>query len=199
LLKRVAQTVSYLPYFVSWVVVIGIFRMLLTADGGLVNNLLLRLGAIDRPISFLMKPGYIWPVAVISDIWKLMGWNCIIYIAAISNINPELYEAAEVDGASRWRRLWHITLAGIRPTIVVMFILGISTLLVSTFEQMYMLNVGPVGEVAETLDTYIYRVGLKRINYGIGTALQLVRTAVLFAMVAASNKLAKLVGEEGVW
>lgn len=198
-LKKVAQTVSYLPYFVSWVVVVGILRLLMSADGGAVNALLLNMGIIDQPISFLLQPDFIWPIAVASEVWKGMGWNSIIYLAAITGINQELYEAADIDGAGRWRKIWSITLPCIRPTIMILFIMNIGSLFGSNFDQMWLLNVGPVGEVAETIDTYIYRVGLKQLNYGMGTALNIVRTMVVFLLIAGTNKLAKLFGEDGIW
>ncbi len=198
-LKRVSQTISYLPYFVSWVVVIGVLRLMLTSDGGIVNTLLVQLGVLERPVSFMQQVDAIWPIAVISDIWKNMGWNSIIYLAAITGIDQQLYEAAELDGAGRLRKIWHITLSGIRPTIVILFIMSIGGLFTSNFDQMYMLNVGPVGEVAETVDTYIYRVGLKNLNYGVGTALTIVRTAIVFVLIWGTNRIARLVGEEGIW
>lgn len=198
-LKRTAQTISYLPYFVSWVVVIGILRLLLSADGGMINRLLMAFGILDQPVSFMLQPDFIWPVAVASDIWKNMGWNSIIYLAAITGINQELYEAADIDGAGRFRKIWSITLPCIRSTIMILFILNIGSLFTSNFDQMWMLNVGPVGEVAETIDTYIYRMGLKNLNYGVGTALNIVRTIVVFALIAGTNKIAKLFGEDGIW
>ena len=197
--KRVVQTVSYLPYFVSWMVVIGILRLMLTADGGIVNTILIQLGILDKPVSFMQMESAIWPIAIISDIWKNIGWNSIIYLAAITGINMELYEAAELDGAGRFGKIWHVTLPGIKPTIVILFIMGIGSLFSSNFDQMYMLNTGPVGAVAETIDTYIYRVGLKNLNYGVGTALTIVRTIVVFVLVWTTNKFAKLLGEDGIW
>lgn len=198
-LKKLSQTISYLPYFVSWVVVIGIFRLMFSADGGVINKVLVALGVIEKPVSWMLLPETIWPLAVFSDIWKNMGWNSIIFLAAITGIDQELYEAAELDGAGRFRKMWSITLPAIRPTIMILFIMNMGSLFTSNFDQMYLLNVGPVGDVAETIDTYIYRMGLKQLNYGVGTALNIVRTVVAFILVAGSNKIAKLVGEDGIW
>lgn len=197
--KRVIQTISYLPYFVSWVVVIGMLRLMLSADGGVINRGLVAIGIIDRPISFLQRSKAIWPIAVITEIWKNIGWNSIIYLAAISSIDQEMYEAAEIDGAGRFRRIWSITLPSIRGTIVILLIMNMGSLFSSNFDQMYMLNVGSVGDVAETIDTYIYNFGVKKLNYGIGTALNIVRTVVVFLMVSGTNIIAKKFGESGIW
>ena len=182
-IKRVVQTVSYLPYFVSWVVVIGILRLMLSADGGVINRLLVSLNILDRPVSFLQRSNAIWPIVVMSDIWKGIGWGSIIYLAAITGIDQEMYEAAEIDGAGRFRKIWSITLPAIRGVIVIQLIMSMGGLFSSNFDQMYMLNVGSVGDVAETIDTYIYNFGVKQLNYGIGTALNIVRTGVAFVMI----------------
>lgn len=198
-LKRLVQTVSYLPYFVSWVVVIGMLRLMLSADGGVINRLLVAVGIIDQPISFLQRSNAIWPIAVISDIWKNVGWNTIVYLAAITSIDQTMYEAAALDGAGRFRRIWSITLPSIRSTIIILFIMNLGSLFSSNFDQMYMLNVGSVGDVAETIDTYIYNFGVKQLNYGIGTALNIVRTIVAFVFVSGGNWIAKKIGEDGIW
>lgn len=198
-LKRVVQTLSYLPYFVSWVVVIGMLRLMLSADGGIINRFLVAIGILDQPISFMQRSEAIWPIAVISDIWKNVGWNTIIYLAAITGIDQEMYEAAALDGAGRFRRIWHITLPAIRSTIVILFLMNLGSLFTSNFDQMYMMNVGSVGDVAETIDTYIYNFGVKQLNYGIGTALSIVRTVVVFLFVSGGNWLAKKFGETGIW
>lgn len=198
-LKRVVQTISYLPYFVSWVVVIGMLRLMLSVDGGVINRFLMAIGILDQPISFMQRSEFIWPIAVISDIWKNVGWNTIIYLAAITSIDPEMYEAAVLDGAGRFRRIWSITLPAIRGTIVILFLMNLGSLFTSNFDQMYMLNVGSVGDVAETIDTYIYNFGVKQLNYGIGTALNIVRMVVAFLFVSGGNWLAKKSGEGGIW
>ena len=198
-LKRVVQTLSYLPYFVSWVVVIGMLRLMLSADGGIINRFLVAIGILDQPVSFMQRSEAIWPIAVISDIWKNVGWNTIIYLAAITGIDQQMYEAAALDGAGRFRRIWHITLPAIRSTIVILFLMNLGSLFTSNFDQMYMLNVGSVGDVAETIDTYIYNFGVKQLNYGIGTALSIVRTVVVFLFVSGGNWLAKKFGETGIW
>lgn len=197
--KKITQTFSYLPYFISWVVIIGIWRALLSVDGGVINNVLVGLGILEHPVSFILQKSSIWPIAVITDIWKNMGWNSIIYIAAISGINTELYEAAAIDGAGRFRKVWHITLPSLKPTIVILGIFSIGSLFSSNFDQMYMLGSGPVLDVAEVIDTYIFRQGLLKLQFSLGTAVGLVRSVMIVSLVALSNGLAKLAGEEGIW
>ena len=198
-LKKTIQTVSYLPYFVSWVVVIGMLRLMFSADGGVINKLLVSIGVLDRPMSFMQRSNAIWPIAVVSDIWKNIGWNSIIYLAAITAIDPGLYEAAEIDGCGRLKRSWYITLPSIRSTIVILLIMNMGSLFSSNFDQMYMLNVGAVGDVAETIDTYVYNFGVKKLNYGIGTALSIVRMGVAFLLISIANVIAKKFGESGIW
>ncbi len=198
-LKKTIQTVSYLPYFVSWVVVIGMLRLMLSADGGVINKALVAVGILDKPVSYLQRSNAIWSISVISDIWKNVGWNSIIYLAAITGIDPVMYEAAEIDGCGRLRRIWYITLPSIRSTIVILLIMNMGSLFSSNFDQMYMLNVGPVGDVAETIDTYVYNYGVKKLNYGIGTALGIVRMGVAFVLISIANFIAKRFGESGIW
>lgn len=197
--KKVVQTVSYLPYFISWVIIIGIWRAMLSVDGGVVNNVLVGLGILDMPKSFILQRSAIWPIAILTDIWKNMGWNSIIYIAAIAGINMELYEAAAIDGATRVQRVWHITLPGIKPTIVILLIFSMGSLFSGNFDQMYMLGSGPVQDVAEIIDTYIYRQGLQKLQFSLGTATSLLRSVMIFLLVALSNVIAKAIGEDGVW
>ena len=208
--KRVVQTVSYLPYFISWVVVMGICKEMLSSDG-ILNTILLKIGILNQPVSFMVDRNAIWPIAVISDIWKNLGWNSIIYLAAIAGINMELYEAAEIDGARRLGKAWHVTLPGIRPTIVLILIFTMGSLFQGNFDQMYMLSTSsnmsggtgitasPVQDVAEILDTYIYRQGLQRLQFSYGTAVTLVRSVLILMMVLLTNKVVKLTGEEGIW
>lgn len=198
-LKKVTQTVSYLPYFVSWVVVIAILRILFSVDGGLVNKLLLKWGWIDKSVDWLLKKKMIWPVAIVSEIWKSFGWSSIIYLAAISGIDPQLYEAAALDGAGRLRQMWSITLPAIKSTIIIILIMNAAGMLASNFDQMYQLNLDPVSEVAETIDTYIYTFGLKKLNYGFGTAFSIVRMICSFILISGANKIAKVCGEDGIW
>jgi len=137
--KRVVQTISYLPHFISWVVVAGIALDLMSPDG-MINSTLMAFGILESPITFMAESDYFWSIIVITDIWKGVGWGAIIYIAAISTVNPELYQAAAIDGAGRMRKLWHITLASIKPTIVIMLILTVGSIIQSSFEQVLLLT-----------------------------------------------------------
>lgn len=197
--KRCVQTISYLPHFVSWVIVIGIFQRILSPDDGLLNGLLISLGIIDNPVNFLTISDYIWPVAVLTDLWKGVGYSSIIYLAALSNINPELYEAARIDGVNRLQQAWHITLPGIRPTIAILFIFAVGGLFGSNFEQMYLLGSKPVLDVAEVINTYIYRSGLENLNYSLSTAAGLFASLLSFLMLLMTNTVVKALGEDGIW
>lgn len=209
--KKTVQTVSYLPYFISWVVVMGICKEMLAADGGIINTILIRIGILKQPVSFMIDKNAIWPIAVITDIWKNIGWNSIIYLAAIAGINMELYEAAEIDGAKRFGKMWHVTLPGIKPTIVLILIFTMGSLFQGNFDQMYMLSTAgnmsgsgsliasPVQDVADILDTYIYRQGLQKLQFSYGTAVTLLRSMLILLMVLLTNKIAKIAGEEGIW
>ncbi len=197
--KRFVQTASYLPYFVSWVVVVGILQRFLTADDGLINLLLVRLGMLEEPISFLSNSKYIWGVAVISEIWKNIGWNSIIYLAALTSISPELYEAARIDGASRLQQVWHITLPCIKPTIAIMLVMAVGGIFSANFDQLYLLGTPPVLDVTEVIDTYVYRTGLKGMQFSLGASVGLMKSVISFVLVLLTNGAMKLLGEEGLW
>ena len=197
--KKVVQTVSYLPYFISWVIIIGIWGTMLSVDGGIINKLFIYLGIVNEPVNFMLSSQYMWPISIITDIWKNIGWNSIIFIASLASINTELYDASGIDGAGRWKQLWHVTLPGMRPTITIMFIFAVGSIFYANFEQMYMLGKLPVLDATEVIDTYVYRVGLKQLQFSIGAAASLMRSVVAIILLFITNKLAKLVGEEGIW
>ncbi|WP_248925921.1 ABC transporter permease [Paenibacillus hamazuiensis] len=185
--KRTMQTISYLPHFVSWVVVGGIVTKMLSTDGGIVNRILLWLQVIDRPVQFMAHGEWFWVIVTLSDLWKEMGWNSIIYLAAIAGIDPELYEAARVDGAGRFRRIWHITLPGIRTTIMVMMILSIGWLTSIGFEKQYLLGNALVQDYAEVLDLYVLNYGIGLGRFSFGTAIGIVNTIVSIFLLLTSN------------
>ena len=200
--KRTVQTISYLPHFVSWVVVAGIALDLMSPHGS-INSILLSLGFIDSPIIFMADPRFFWGIVVISDIWKGVGWGAIIFIASIATINPELYQAASVDGAGRMRKLWHITLTGMKPTIIIMLILAVGSVIPSGFEQIMLLtnnlrNV-MVYERAEILDTHIFRVGLVNMRYSYASAIGLFRSVISVALLLSVNFLAKKFFDESLF
>lgn len=189
--KRSMQTISYLPHFVSWVVVAGIVTKTLSTDGGIVNELLLALHIVDQPVQFMAKPELFWGIVTLSDLWKEMGWSSIIYLAAIVGIDPELYEAARVDGAGRFRRIWHITLPGIRPTLMIMLILSIGWLTSIGFEKQYLLSNAIVQDYAEVLDLYVLNYGIKMGRYSYGTAIGIANSIVAITLLLVSNRIFK--------
>lgn len=203
--KRTVQTVIYLPHFISWVVVSGILVQLLSPNNGVINLVIKQFGG--DPIFFLSKKEYFRTILVASDIWKEAGWGTIIYLAALSGVDEQLYEAAVIDGAGRFRQLWHITLPGIKATIIIMLILRMGSFLDSGFDQIYLMLNSLNREVATVFDTYVYDVGLQATykpapgisNYSYSATVGVFRSIVSLVLVLGSNAVAKLVGEEGVY
>jgi putative aldouronate transport system permease protein len=195
--KKVTQTVMYLPHFLSWIIISGIAIQLFAPGDGVVNLALGKLGV--GPIDFLMNKG-MWVGTYISlGIWKEMGWGTIIYLAAITGINPELYEAAEVDGANRWGKIWHVTLPSIRPTIIVLLIMNLGRILGSEFDRPYTLANPLVMQVADVISTLVYRVGIRNGQFSLTAAIGLFQSVVCVIFLLAANSLAKKFGERGVW
>ena len=193
--KRVTQTVSYLPHFLSWVIVCALVQSMLASDG-IVNNVIRALGITDKPILFLGEPGYFWWVVVFANVWKEMGWNSIIYIAAISGIDPALYEAAELDGAGRFRKMWHVTLPGIRSTIVVLLIMNLGSILNAGFEVQYLLGSnGLLVDVSQTIDIFVLKYGMSIGNYSLATAAGMFKTVISVTLVFGANAIANRFGE----
>jgi len=197
-MKRFVQTVSYLPHFVSWVVAAGIVTKMLSTDGGVVNSLLMSLNIIDQPIQFMAQGQWFWGIVTGADIWKETGWNAIIYLAAISGIGPELYEAARVDGASRLRQMWHITLPGIRPTIIVLLIMSIGHLLGTGFEKQFLLGNHLVIDYSEVLDLYALNYGLAMGRYSFGTAINIFNSVISLILLFAANGIFKRFTNESI-
>jgi len=196
--KRFTQTVSYLPHFVSWVIVANIVITMLSQDG-VVNNLLMSLNIIDRPISFMAKPDLFWGIVTVADVWKETGWNAIIYLAAMAGIDPQLYEAAKVDGASRWRQMWHITIPSIRPVIIVLLILNIGNLINIGFEKQMLLGNNIVAEKALVLDLYALNYGIGMFRYSFGTAIGIFKSVISIILIVIFNNLAKKTGDGGIY
>ena len=197
--KKFIQTVSYLPHFISWVFVIGFTYMLFAVDNGPINRILVSLGLPQAPIAFLASPKYIPPMVVISQLWKSFGWNSIIYIAAITNIDQGMYEAATVDGASRIEKIRYITLPSIKPTIVIMLIFSIGGLISANFgmfEQMYLMTNSLIQDATEIIDTYTYRMGIILSRYSYATAVGLFRSVAAVILLTSANFASrKLTGE----
>ncbi|MNC17646.1 putative multiple-sugar transport system permease YteP [compost metagenome] len=196
-LKNWIQTIVYIPHFMSWVIIVSITYVFLTVDGGVINELIASLGG--KKISFLTSPEWLRTIYIGQIIWKELGWSTIIYLAAITVVDPQLYEAAEMDGAARLRKTWHVTLPAIRPVIITLLILKIGSTLDLGFEHMYLLLNSLNREVAEIFDTYIYTAGLKNGQLSFSTTVGLFKGVVGLILVMASNRLAKKMGEDGVY
>jgi putative aldouronate transport system permease protein len=193
--KRIVQTVSYLPHFVSWVVAASIISNVLSIDGGVVNEILLKLHLVQKPIMFLSKPELFWGINTISGIWKEMGWSAIIYLAAISGVDPSLYEAAEVDGAGRFRKIWHVTLPGIRPTIIILLVLSIGNMINIGMEQQFLLENNSIKDAADVLDIYALNYGIGLGRYSFGTAINIFKSVVGLVLVFTASRISKIFGE----
>ena len=188
--KRFVQTTSYLPYFISWVIAANIIVTLLSMNG-LVNQILLELNVIDKSIMFLQNGKYFWGIIALSNTWKNMGYNTIIYMASISAINPELFEAAEVDGAGRLRKIWNILLPSLKPTIVILLILNVGSLLNTGFDQYFLLGNSLTREFSDVIDTYAFRYGIQNGMFSYASAVSLFKSVVAFILVMTVNRVAK--------
>lgn len=192
--KKFVQTVSYLPHFVSWVIIASIITSLLSPTGP-VNEFLIDNKLLAEPYNFMAKPHLFWWIVVITDSWKETGWNAIIYIAAMSAIDPQLYEAAWVDGANRFQRIWHITLPGIRATIITLLILSIGNVINIGFERQYLLGNPVVATKALVLDKYALDFGIGLFRYSYGTAIGIFKSTVSIILLLLANQAAKRLGE----
>lgn len=188
--KKFVQTASYLPYFISWVIAANIFITFLSADG-VINHLLMAIGFTDEQILFFQKGPYFWWIIAIANAWKVLGYNAIIYLAAVSGISQDMYEAADVDGATRVQKIWYITLPALKPTIMVLLILAIGGVLNTGFEQQLLMANDSILNYSDVLDTYAYRYGLKNGMYSYGTAVGLFKSVVSFILVMGANSLSK--------
>ena len=194
--KRISQTVLYLPHFLSWVIIAGIFYQFLSPDSGYINVIIRNLGG--QTVPFLTEKWH-WLVSYcLIGVWQSMGWGTIIYLAAITGVNADLYEAAKVDGAGRWKQIWHVTLPCIRPTIVVMLIMSLGRILGVSFERPFTLSNGSVDDISYVISIFVYDYGLKNSRYNIATAVGLFQSVVGLIFVFASDRFAKALGEEGI-
>ncbi len=194
--KRTVQTISYLPHFLSWVIVTGIVATCLSTEGGIVNIVLVKLGIINSPINWLSEGKYFWGIVGATNVWKELGWNTIIYLGAITAIDPALYEAAGLDGAGRFRKMWHVTLPGIKATFVVLLIMSIGHVMEAGFEIQYLLGKGPVLDWSETIDIYVIKYGINQFNYSLATAAGIFKSVIAIIMLFIANNVAKRLGEE---
>lgn len=197
LIRRTVQTIIYMPHFLSWVVIVGITALLLATQDGGINNLLATKG-FDR-IDFMTNPDYLRVMYVFQNIWKEAGWHAIIFLATLASIDPTLYEAAVVDGANRWRQVWHITLPALKTVTIILFVLRVGEILETGFQHIYLLQ-NPLNLiVSDVFDTYVYRTGILQGEFSYTAAVGLFKSIVGLILVIGANKAAKKMGEEGVY
>jgi len=188
--RQFVQTVSYLPHFISWVVLGGIMITWLS-DAGMINEVLTSFGIIKEPVVFLAKPQYFWGLTIISEVWKELGWSAIIYVAAISGIDQQMFEAATVDGASKVQKIKYITLPAIKGTIAIMFILAVANMLNSNFDQIFILKNVLNASKSQVVDTYVYEIGLRIGRYSYATAIGLFKSIIAMILLLVANYTTK--------
>ncbi len=193
--KKVTQTIAYLPHFISWVVVVNLFTNLLKLNNGTVNTFLVNLGLLKKPFPFLLQGSFYWPLITIMGVWKEMGWSSILYLSAMTGIDESIYEAAYVDGASRLRRIWHITLPGIRETVVLLLIMNVGGVLGAGYEQALLMSNGANIEYADVIATYTIRYGLNMNRISFATAATIFQSVIGFFLVLCANFISKKLTE----
>ena len=193
--KKSVQTISYLPHFLSWIIVTGIMHDALSTTG-IINEILMKLHLINTEINFFAHQEYFWPIVAFANLWKETGWNAIIYLAAITAIDPCLYEAASIDGAGRWAKIRYITLPGIKSTIMILHLMNVGNVLNAGFEVQYLLGNGLVQNVSQTIDIYVLKWGISQNDYSLGTAAGIFKSVVSIILIIIANQLAKGAGEE---
>lgn len=196
--KKAVQTITYMPHFLSWVVLGGILTTWL-GEGGLFNELLIKMGLLKEGVAFLAYPKYFWAITVLSDLWKELGWSAIIYLAAISGIDQEMYEAAKVDGASRWKQIWTITLPSIAPTVTIMFILAVGGLLNTNFDQILVLNNPLNAPRSNVLDIYVYQTAMRGMRYSYASAIGLFKSVIAFILLFIANQVTKKLNDTSLF
>lgn len=193
--KKFIQTVSYLPHFLSMIVIVNLVFDVLSLNG-LLNQVGTALHIFKEPKLLLLEPKAFWWIVGFTQVWKETGWNSIIYLAAITSISPDLYEAASIDGAGRLKKIWHITLPGLKPTILILLIMNVGNVLNAGFELQYLLAKGVVKSYADTIDIYVLKYGISQGNYSVGTAAGIFKSVVSIVLIFIANKTAKMLGEE---
>ena len=197
--KKMVQTITYMPYFISCVLFGAIVIGMLSSDGGLINTILIQLKIIDSAIPFTSKPEYFWGIVIISGIIKGIGWGTVIYLAAITSVDQDQYEAAVLDGANRFQKMWYVTLPNISGTIIVFLLLNISNLLTSNFDQIYILQNSLNYARSEVIDTYVYKLGIAQMRYSYTTAVGLFKSVIAITLLALSNMIAKKYLDRGLY
>lgn len=197
--KRVFQTISYLPHFISWIVISNMFIRMLSPTDGIVNDILMAFGVIDSPIHFMAQPKLFWWIVTLATVWKEIGWQSIIYLSAIAGIDPELYEAATVDGCGRFRKMYHITLPGISATIIVLFIMSFGSLTQIGFEKQMLLGNTIVQDYSEVIDLYALKYGIGSARYAFGTAIGVFNSLISLSLLLIANTFFKKIRNESVF
>lgn len=196
--KKAVQTITYMPHFLSWVVLGGILTTWM-GETGLLNELLIKLNIIHDGIAFLAYPKYFWGIVIASDLWKELGWSAIIYLAAISGIDQEMYEAARVDGASRWKQIWTITLPSIMPTITILFILAVGGLMNSNFDQIFVLQNPLNAQRSNVIDIYTYHTAMRSMRYSFASAIGLFKSVLAFILLFIANQITKKLNDTSLF
>lgn len=197
--KKVVQTISYMPHFISTVIVVTIMKTMFSSDGGIINEVLIKTGIIKEGIEFFNEPGWFRPLYIGSEIWQNFGWDSIIYLASITSIDMQLYEAAELDGANRWKQTWHITLPCLKNIIVTMMILAFGSVMGVGFEKILLMYSPAVYETSDVISTYLYRVAIVDDNIGFGVAVGLFNSVINLVLIVGFNKISKKVSEVSIW
>lgn len=197
--KKIVQTVTYFPHFLSWIVFGGIIIAMLQMDVGVVNTALLKLGIIQQSFHFMGSEAFFWPLIIITSLIKGIGWGSIIYLAAIAGVSPQLYEAAIIDGAGRFQRMWHITLPSITGTILIFFILSISNLLNSSFDHIWIFQNVLNIDRSEVIDTFVYKVGIREMRFSYTTAVGLFKSVVALVLLVSGNFITKRIAGRGIF
>lgn len=196
--KRTVQTISYLPHFISWVIILGFVKQMTSLDGGTINSIKVALFG-GEPIMFLAKAELFLPIIVITNVWKEIGWNTIIFLAALSGIDSQLYEAASIDGAGRLKQVYHVTLPGMLPTVIILLILSLSHIFGTNFDQVYNLINVHIQDKVDVLETYVYREGIQKAKYPFAAAVGLFQGVISFILIIVTNKLSKKFTEISIW
>ena len=197
--KSLIQTVTYMPHFLSWVVFGGLFMTLLSTDNGFVNTILMNLGIIREPIGFMSEPKYFWAISAVTSLLKELGWGARLYIAAIAGVDQELYEAAMMDGAGRFKRMWYITIPSIKSTVMIMVIFAISGMLNNNFTQIYVFQNSLNISASQVIDTYVYEYGLGQLQFGMAQAVTLTKSVIAIVLLLGANKLSNRITDSGLF
>ncbi|NMO94965.1 sugar ABC transporter permease [Paenibacillus lemnae] len=198
-MRKIVQTLTTIPHFISWVLVYSVVFSLLAVDSGVVNNLLIDLGLIQKPINFLASSDHIWLKMVGLEIWKGLGWGAILYLAAINGISQDLYEAARIDGAGRFRCVWHITIPGLLPTFFVLLLLAVANMINTGMDQFFVFSNAMNKSSIEVLDLYTYNIGLLKGNFSLATVISILKTIVSLTLLFSVNRLSKTLRGESIF